>query len=118
MTAYLCQLLGRRGAPKLLKYWLIVDLNKINIYVKKNKLKTINLVRQREDIDELQAEMQKLGADVVLTEEETHHPKLSLFFLCRPLKDARPLLRTNIVIYFERSDLDRLICPSVRPYVI
>ena len=52
MTAYLCQLLGRRGAPKLLKYWLIVDLNKINIYVKKKKLKTINLVRQREDIDE------------------------------------------------------------------
>lgn len=46
------------------------------------------MVRQREDIDELKAEMQKLGADVVLTEEEARTAWREL---------PRPLLALNCV---------------------
>lgn len=34
------------------------------------KYHTINIVRNRDDIDDLKAQLQELGADVVLTEEE------------------------------------------------
>jgi len=55
---------------------------------KKRNLRTINVVRNRDDIADLRAEMTRLGADVVLTEEEARTAWKEL---------PRPLLALNCV---------------------